>query len=244
MSEIQHKNASLVEAMFKVGAHFAYTRARRHPTAAPFIFGLKNRVEIFDLEKTSEKLLEAKKFIAACAATGKKVLFVGTKNEARAAVQQIASAIEMPYVNLRWIGGTLTNFPEIRRRIDKYEDLMAKREKGELVKYTKKERLLIDREIAKLENTFFGVVSMKEMPAAVVIVDSEKEHIALAEIRKQGIPVVAICGSDCNLKKVNYPIPANDSAKASVEFLLKELSSAYVEGAKEAAKAKTTEVKK
>ena len=244
MSEIQHKNASLVESMFKVGAHFAYTRSRRHPTAAPFIFGLKNRVEIFDLEKTSEKLLEAKKFVASCAQAGKKVLFVGTKNEAREAVARIAAAVAMPYVNLRWIGGTLTNFPEIRRRIDKYEDLVSKREKGELVKYTKKERLLIDREIAKLENSFSGIVSMKEMPAAVVIVDSEKEHIALAEIKKQGIPVVAICGSDCNLKKVTHPIPANDSAKASIEFLLKELSNSYLEGAKEAAKAKTAEVKK
>ncbi len=243
MSEIQNKNATLVESMFKAGSHFAYTRARRHPTAAPFIFGLKNRVEIFDLEKTSEKLVEAKGFIASCARTGKKVLFVGTKNEARDAVLRIASALEMPYVNLRWIGGTLTNFPQIRKRIDKYEDLMAKREKGELVKYTKKERLLIDREIAKLENSFLGIVSMKEMPAAVVIVDSEKEHIALAEIKKQGIPVIAICGSDCNLKKVTYPIPANDSAKASVEFLLKELSAAYTEGTKEAAKARITEVK-
>jgi small subunit ribosomal protein S2 len=163
-------------------------------------------------------------------------LFVGTKNEARAAVQQAASAINMPYVNLRWIGGSLTNFPQIRRRIDKYEDLLAKSEKGELVKYTKKERLLIDREIAKLESTFSGIVSMKEMPAAIVIVDSEKEHIALAEAKKQGIPVVAICGSDCNLKKVQHPIPANDSAKASVEFLLKELSSAYLEGSKEVKK--------
>ena len=241
MPEIQHKNAALVESMFKAGSHFAYTRSRRHPTAAPFIFGLKNRVEIFDLEKTSEKLIEAKQFVASCAATGKKILFVGTKNEAREAVQRIASAIEMPYVNLRWIGGTVTNFPQIRKRIEKYEDLTLKREKGELVKYTKKERLLIDREIAKLEQSFSGIVSMKEMPAAVVIVDSEKEHIALAEIKKQGIPVVAICGSDCNLKKVNYPIPANDSAKASIDFLLKELSSAYTEGLK----AKTAaEVKK
>jgi len=244
MSEIQHKNGALVESMFKVGSHFAYTRSRRHPTAAPFIFGLKNRVEIFDLEKTSDKLLEAKKFVAACGAAGKKVLFVGTKNEAREAVQRVASAINMPYVNLRWIGGTLTNFPQIRKRIDKYEDLMSKREKGELVKYTKKERLLIDKEIAKLENTFLGIVSLKEMPAAIVMVDTEKEHIALAEIKKQGIPVVGICGSDCNLKKVTYPIPANDSAKASVEFLLKELSSAYAEGVKSNTGAKTAEVTK
>src|ERR1019366_1693434 len=98
MPEIQHKNEVLVNAMFKAGSHFAYTRARRHPTAASFIFGLKNRVEIFDLEKTSEKLLEAKKFITDCAAAGKKVLFVGTKNEARVALQQISSALEMPFV--------------------------------------------------------------------------------------------------------------------------------------------------
>ena len=144
-------------------------------------------------------------------------------------------SVEMPFVNLRWIGGTLTNFPEIRRRIDKYEDLMSK-----LAKYTKKERLLIDREIAKLESSFSGIVSMKEMPGAVVVVDSEKEHIALAEIKKQGIPVVSICGSDCNLKKVTYPVPANDSAKASIEFLLKEIAVAYTEGVK----AKIAEVKK
>jgi small subunit ribosomal protein S2 len=244
MSEIQHKDSDLVESMFKVGSHFAYTRSRRHPTVASFIFGLKNRVEIFDLEKTSNNLLEAKKFIASCAQNNKKVLFVGTKNEAQLAVQQAASAIEMPYVNLRWIGGTLTNFGEIRRRVDKYEGLMSNREKGELIKYTKKERLLIDREIDSLSNSFSGIVSMKEMPAAVVIVDSEKEHIALAEIRKQGIPIVAICGSDCNLKKVDYPIPANDSAKASIGFILKELSLAYAEGVKKAEKVATTEIKK
>jgi small subunit ribosomal protein S2 len=244
MSEIQQKNTILVESMFKAGAHFAYTRSRRHPSAAPFIFGLKNRVEIFDLEKTSEKLIEAKKFITSVALSNKKILFVGTKNESREAVQRIASIIEMPYVNLRWIGGTLTNFPQIRKRIEKYEDLTAKREKGELVKYTKKERLLIDREIAKLEHSFSGIVSMKEMPSAVVIVDSEKEHIALAEIKKQGIPVVAICGSDCNLKKVTHPIPANDSAKASIDFLLKELSAAYTDGVKEAAKLKAAAVTK
>ena len=227
--------------MFKAGCHFAYARSRRHPTAAPFIFGVKNRVEIFDLEKTSDKLLEAKKFISTIGASGKKVLFVGTKNEAREATQRTAASVEMPFVNLRWIGGTLTNFPEIRRRIDKYEDLMSKREKGELAKYTKKERLLIDREIAKLENSFSGIVSMKEMPGAVVIVDSEKEHIALAEIRKQGIPVVAITGSDCNLKKVTYPIPANDSAKASVEFILKELANSFSEGVKQIIKVKPVE---
>src|SRR6476620_4412664 len=132
------QNTALVEGLFKAGAHFGYSRSRRHPSAAPFIFDVKNRVEIFDLEKTSTQLQTAKAFINKLAQEGKKVLFVGNKNEAREAIIREASAIEMPYVALRWVGGTLTNFPEIRRRIEKYEDLSLKREKGELAKYTKK----------------------------------------------------------------------------------------------------------
>jgi small subunit ribosomal protein S2 len=229
---MEMKQNALVEGLFKVGAHFGYSRSRRHPSTSPFIFGVKNRVEIFDLEKTSEKLVVAKEFIKKLAQEGKKVLFVGNKNEAREAITREASAIEMPYVSLRWVGGTLTNFPEIRRRIEKYEDLSSKREKGELGKYTKKERLLIDREIANLEKSFLGIVSLKEMPGAIVMVDSKKEDIALAEAKTQGIPVVAICGSDCNLKDVDYAIPANDASKASIEFLVKELAQAYQDGVK------------
>ena len=142
-------------------------------------------------------------------------------------------SVEMPYVSLRWVGGTLTNFLEIRKRIDRFESLSSQREKGELTKYTKKERLLIDREIANLEKDFLGIVSVKEMPAAVILVDSKKEAIALAEAHKQHVPVVAICGSDCDMKEVEYAIPANDAAKASIEYLVKTLAQAYRAGTEE-----------
>ncbi len=227
---METKNTQLIEHMFKAGAHFGYSRSCRHPSTKPYIFGIKNRLEIFDLEKTADKLVVAKQFLFSLGAEGKRVIFVGTKNEAREALEREASAVAMPHVSLRWIGGSLTNFPEIRRRIDKYEDLMSKREKGELTKYTKKERLMIDREIAKLEKTFLGIVSLKEMPAAMVVVDPGKEEIAVAEAKKNHVPIVAICGSDCDLKSVEYPVPANDSSKSSIEFLIKELANAYKEG--------------
>lgn len=226
----QKKNNPLIDVMFKAGAHFGLARSRRHPSTAPFIFGVKNRVEIFDLEKTSVELEKAKAYLKALATEGKKVLVVGNKAEARDAVTKEATSIEMPFVALRWIGGTLTNFDQIKKRVEKFEDLSAKREKGELTKYTKKERLLIDREIDNLEKDFSGIVSMKELPGAVLLVDSKKESIALEEARKMNIPVVAICGSDCDLKVVNYPVPANDSSKTSISFLVKELLSAYKEG--------------
>lgn len=226
------KQNPLIDLMFKAGAHFGFARARRHPSSAPFIFGVKNRVEIFDLEKTAPALEAAKAYVKALAAEGKKVLFVGNKSEARDAIRREAASVEMPFVALRWVGGTLTNFGQITKRVAKFEDLTSKKEKGELTKYTKKERLLIDREIANLDKDFSGIVSMRELPAAIILVDSKKEEIALDESISAGIPVVAICGSDCDLKKVNYAIPANDSSKASIEFLVKELANAYREGAK------------
>lgn len=229
----QNKQNPLIDAMFKAGAHFGYARTRRHPSTAPFIFGMKNRVEIFDLEKTSAALENAKKFLKELARSGKKVLVVGNKAEAREVVIKEATAVEMPFVALRWIGGTLTNYEQIKKRVEKFEDLSSKREKGELTKYTKKERLLIDREIDNLEKDFSGIVSMKELPGAVLLVDSKKEFIALDEARKIGIPVVAICGSDCDIKLVNHPVPANESSKQSISFLVKELLSAYQQGVQE-----------
>ncbi len=226
------KQNPVIDMLFKAGAHFGFARARRHPSSTPFIFGVKNRVEIFDLEKTAVALESAKTFVKTLASEGKKVLFVGNKSEARDAVRREAASVEMPFVALRWVGGTLTNFVQIAKRIAKFEDLTAKREKGELAKYTKKERLLIDREIANLDKDFSGIVSMRELPAAVILVDSKKEEIALDEARSLNIPVTALCGTDCNLKEVTYPIPANDASKASVDFIVKELASAYREGAK------------
>lgn len=219
-----------VEALFRAGAHFAYSKSRRHPTATPFIFGSKARVEIFDLEKTQDILEKTKEFVRGIATSGKQILFVSGKNEAKEAIKKGAEAISQPYVAGRFIGGTLTNFPQIRKRIEKLERLLGERERGELSKYTKKERLLIDREVKTLEDMFGGIVSMKSLPAAIFVIDSKREHIVVAEAAQLRIPVIALSNSDCDLSEVRFAIPGNDSARASIEFFVHEIVSAYKEG--------------
>lgn len=221
---------SKIDELFKAGAHFGFVKSRRHPSAKPFIFGIKNKIEIFDLEKVKAELEKATKFIEEKASEGALILFVGGKSEARAAVTHAGSSLNMPFVNGRWIGGTLTNFPEIRKRVMKMEDLMIQKEKGELGKYTKKERLLIDREIDKLNMYFHGLVLMKALPKVLVVVDPKKEHIAVTEAKRMKIPVVALAGSDCDLHSVDIAIPANDASVASVGHILAEIEKAYTLG--------------
>lgn len=225
--------------MFTAGAHFAFSRSRRHPTIAPYIFGMKNRVEIFDLEKTHDLLAKAREFVKKMASEGKQILLVGGKSEARDSIKQAALSLDMPYVAGRWIGGTLSNFKEIRSRVDKFLDLTAKREKGELAKYTKKERLLIDREIEKLDRFFSGLIPMKDMPKALFVIDSKHEKSAIAEARKVGIPVVALLGSDCDFTDAEYPVPGNDASIRSIAFFIDSIVWAYKEGKNERLKAQT-----
>ena len=220
----------LISEMFAAGAHFGYSRSRRHPSFKPFIFGAKSGVEILDLEKTSVELEKAKEFIKSIAKTGKKILFVGTKNEAKQVVENAAVSIDMPYVTERWVGGVLTNFPEIKKRISRLEDLRSKRENGELIMYTKKERLLIDKDIERLERNFSGLVSMKDLPVAMFVIDPKKESIAVKEALYLGIPVVALAGSDCNLKEVDYAIPGNDSSVTSIAFFAGQITQAFKDG--------------
>lgn len=220
-------NNSRVENMFKAGAHFAFSKTRRHPTVTPYIFGVKNKVEIFDLEKTEVLLEKAKDFVVSLAKEGKTILFVGGKSEARNSIKSGALSINMPYVDGRWIGGTLTNFTQIRKRVEKMEKLVSEKEKGELAKYTKKERLLIDKEIANLERFFSGIVSMKDLPKAIFIVDPKKEKTALKEAKDMGIPVIALAGSDCNIKGLDFPMVGNDSSQTSVNFFVQEIVKAY-----------------
>lgn len=229
MSTAKNKD-SVIEAMFKVGAHFGLLKSRRHPSTKGFVFGVKNNIEIFDLEKTQEALEKAKAFVASVAASGKQALFVGGKSEVIEAVKAAAGKAGQPMVAGRWIGGTLTNFLQIRKRIEKYENRLKEKEKGDLAKYTKKERLLIDREIANLESLFGGIVSMKDKPGVLIVVDPKKEAIAVEEARQCGIPTVAIASTDCDLSLVTCAIPANDSSAASAAFFLDELARAYAEG--------------
>jgi small subunit ribosomal protein S2 len=230
MKETTQKTNPVLEGLFKAGAHFGLIRSRRHPSAKPFLFGVKNKVEIFDLEKTHEALEKAKAFIKGEVQNGGLILLVGGKNEARQAIQNGALKAEMPYVAGRWLGGSLTNFPEIKKRINRLEDLLSQREKGELVKYTKKERLLIDREIVRLQASFSGLTPMRNLPKALFVIDSKREEIAVKEAQKLHIPVVALSSSDCNMRDVEYSIPGNDAAVASIKFFVDEIVSAIAEG--------------
>lgn len=227
MTEEKKVNNARIDEMFKAGAHFGYSKTRRHASTAPYIFGIKNKVEIIDLEKTDELLDKALAVISTLAKEGKQVLFVGGKNEARLSLKIAAESVNMPFVDGRWIGGTLTNFPEIKKRLMKLEDLVKQKEKGELTKYTKKERLMIDREIEKLERFFSGILSMKDLPKAIVVVDPKKEIIAVNEAKTMKIPVIALCGTDCDITGINYPIVANDSAVSSITFFVNEVAKAY-----------------
>ncbi len=223
-----------IETMFSAGAHFGLGRSRRHPSVTPYVFATKNRTDILDLEKTGALLESAKAFVSALAKEGKTILFVGGKKEASAAIKDGAQSINMPFVEGRWIGGTVTNFPQVRRRIDLYEKLISDREKGELAKYTKRERMLIDKDIASLEKTFLGIVSMKKLPDAMFVIDPRREKNAIAEADHGKIPVIALSGSDCDIRTVAHPIVGNDGSKASIQFFVSEIVKAYQDGKKQA----------
>jgi small subunit ribosomal protein S2 len=230
--EINQKESEnpIINAMFEAGVQYGYSKRKRHPSVKDLIFGVKNRVEIWNLEKTASYLGKAKEFVSGLASEGKQIMFVAGKNEARNAAREAAMELSMPYVAGRWIGGTLTNINEIRIRINRYEKLIDEREKGELLKYTKKERLMIDREIEKLERNFKGLTPMKGIPAALVIVDPKAEHIALSEAKKAGLKTIALLNTDCNLKSVDYPVPGNDASERSIKLFIDEIAKSYKEG--------------
>ncbi len=229
---ISKDKKALIERMFDVGAHYGYSKSKRHPSTKKFVYGSKNKAEIFDLDKTSDSLAEAKDFVAEIAKQGKQILFVSSKLEVKDIIKNAADSIDQPYVAGRWIGGTLTNYEIIKKRSDKLVDLRNKKEKGELGKYTKKEQLLIQREVESLEGKFDGIVGMKGFPAAVFIIDIKKEDIALKEAKTKKIPVISLSSNDCNISDVEYPIPGNDATRKSIEFFVSEIVEAYNTGKK------------
>lgn len=225
-------SGSDIQTLFGAGTHFGYSRARRHPSAAPFIFGTKDKSDIFDLEETQKRLDAAREFAKSLGASGKQLLFLAGKNEAMSIVKDTAERIGAPYVAGRWIGGTLTNFKNIRKRIDRLEKLMSERDSGELEKYTKKERLLIDREITELLARFGGLVKLAEVPAAIFIVDTRREETAVREANQLGIPILGLASSDCDFSLVQYPIPGNDAAVRSIRLVVELIADAYENGKK------------
>jgi len=221
-----------IEEMFKAGAHYGYSKSRRHPSTGSYIFATKNGSDIINIEKTYDLFEKAMEAVSKFAQNGKTILFVGTKAEAKQQVIEHALSLNMPYVSERWVGGTLTNFSEIKKRITKLLDLRDQKEKGGLDKYTKKERLLIDREMADMTNNFQGLTGITKTPDVMFVVDPKKEHIAVTEARKMNMPIIALMNTDCNLKNIDYPIVANDASVPSISFFVSQLKNAYVRGMK------------
>lgn len=231
MSTTNTDNKNLIERLFAAGAHFGFTKSRRHPTVLPYVFGAKHGTDIFDLEKSAVLIENAKEILKEAGAKGKTVLFVGTKDEAAVIVAKAAAKAEMPSVTNRWIGGMLTNFGEIKKRIARLEDLIAQGESGELErKYTKKERVLIKRELDKLTFNFGGMRTLKQMPYLLVVVDPRHDSIAIDEATELNIPVIGIMSSDNNLKRVTTPVVVNDALQTSVSLVLNELADAFIAG--------------
>lgn len=234
MSVQDHRaDQGLIEALFKVGAHLGYSRSRRHASMKHFVFGAKGRTDILDLTKTAPVIEDTLAYVRALGSSGKVILVVGGKPEIRELTRAAASAVNMPYVAGRWIGGTLSNFSEIKKRIDRMHALVADHESGALAKkYTKMERVMIDREIARLEENFGGIAAMTRVPDAVVVVDTRAEAIAVKEAIKTGIPVIGIANSDCDVSLVAYPLIGNDASRASVGMFLDRVVEAYRDGQK------------
>ncbi len=230
MSDKKLDSNKEIEDLFSAGVHFGYSKRRWDPRVSPFVYCFKNKRAVIDLEKTAKAIQEAESFIAGIVSSGGQVLWVGNKPEAREAIVQAAGYTDMPYVALRWIGGTFTNFLQIKERIDKLFDIKEKEATGELSKYTKKERLSISKDKIDLERYYGGLGNMKSLPQAVVIVDPAEEHVAVAEALKKNIPIVAIANTDCNTKPIDYPIIANDNQKSSIKLIIDRLAEACIAG--------------
>ena len=222
---------SFIDQLFQAGSHFGFKKRRRHPTVANYLYTTKDGNDIFDLEKTTDLLDKAKETLKEAGLHGKTVLFVGTKDEASRIVKDAAVKTESPYVTNRWIGGMLTNFSEIKKRINRLGTLMSEKESGELErKYTKKERVVIGREVDKLNFNFSGISTITKMPDFMLVVDPRHDSIAVAEANEKNIPVIAIMSSDCDASKISFPVMANDSLQTSVSLILGEMVAAYSEG--------------
>ena len=198
----------------------------------PYILMAKNGFHIINLEETQVKLAQALEFVTKVVANGGTILFLGTKKQAQRIIVAAAQECGMPYINERWLGGTITNFSAIAKLIKKYNDLKDKKAKGEFKKYTKKEQLEFDREIEKLEKNVGGIAKITKVPDAIFIIDIKKEKTAINEAMRKNIPTVALCDTNADPNKINYPIPANDDAIKSISLMTKLVTEAVNEGLK------------
>lgn len=221
------------DQLLEAGCHFGHLKRKWNPAMAPYIFMERNGIHIIDLYKTAAKIDEAANALKQIAKSGKKVLFVATKKQAKEAIESKAGAINMPYVTERWPGGMLTNFPTIRKAVKKMTTIDKMAKDGTFDNLSKREKLQITRQRAKLEKNLGSIADLGRLPSALFVVDVMKEHIAVAEAKRLGIPVFAIVDTNSNPADVDYLIPANDDASKSIDIILGAVCSAMAEGLEE-----------
>src|SRR3989344_2667755 len=229
-----------LEKLLETGAHFGHQTKRWNPKMAPYIFGVKEGISIFDLVKTKKALEEALEVLVKAVSEGKLVLLVGTKSQVKEKLKEVAIALNTPFVDERWLGGTLTNFDQIKASVRKLSEMREARERGDYKEYTKKERLLIDREIEKLEKKVGGLAGLTRIPDIMFVVDTHKEDSAVREANRMGVEVVGITDSNADPALVDWPIPMNDDASAALKYVLdlvKEAMTVKAEPVKKAKKA-------
>ncbi|MBP5436192.1 30S ribosomal protein S2 [bacterium] len=216
--------------MMKAGAHFGHQKQRWNPKMAPYIFTERNNIHIINLQKTMELIEEAKKFVRNLGMNGETLFLVGTKRQAQEVIKEEAEKADIPYVNYRWLGGMLTNFVTINQSVKKLQkfDEILNTEKRRL--YKKKELADIDKRKVKLEKNLSGILKMEKMPGALFVVDPMKEHLAVHEAKKLGIPIVAIIDTNGNPDNVDYLIPANDDGMRCIQLITSDIVDAYIEG--------------
>jgi small subunit ribosomal protein S2 len=224
--------------LLEAGCHFGHQSSRWDPKMKPYIFTARDGIHVFDLAKTKEGLEAAMAYVKEITREGKIIIFVGSKRQAKEVIKEVAQSVGMPYVSERWLGGTFTNWEQIKGRIGRLKDLKEKREKGEFKKFTKKERLLIDREIARLEKLFGGIDKLEDLPEAIFVVDTKRELAAVKEANKRGIKVVGLVDTNSDPDLIDYVIPANDDAVKSIELIVKKIGEAIKEQPKSKAKSK------
>lgn len=212
-----------VEEMQNAGVHFGHSISKLHPKVKSYVAGVKGSVHIFDLEKTAKEFENALKFISKLVSEGKTILFVGTKIQSRELVKNTAVSCGMPYVVDRWLGGTFTNFDTIAKRVQYFKDFENKKASGELEKYTKKERLMFDREMESLRHKFEGIRNMTKLPEAVFIFDMKKDITCAREAKRKGIAIIGIVDTNIDPSPVDYVIPANDDAISSIKYVLEKV---------------------
>lgn len=219
-----------MRALLETGVHFGHQTQRWHPKMKPFIFTERNGIHIIDLQQTITRLEMAYNAVRDCVAQGGTVLFVGTKRQAQATIEEQAQRCGMPYVNQRWLGGTLTNWQTIRRRIEKLITLEEQREMGMFERFTKREALLLNRQIDEMNIRFGGIKQMTTLPDMLFIIDVHREKNAVVEANKLGIPIVAVVDTNCDPDPIDYIIPGNDDAIRAIKLIVTKMADAVLEG--------------